>query len=797
MAERGRITNRYRRLSYPSVALLLMLGFFHPSSTHPAEGDAFDACLRVAADAIDPVSCRRMAEQGDARARNLLGVLHVYGVMVEPDRRHARDWFRRALQGAQRPQQRIALEWLRRLRDTDSVPYLIESLKLEDRVIRHEVIDTLGVLGDERVVEPLIERLADEDVWVRAAAAEALGRLGDARAVEPLLARLDDEQERVRAAVAEALGELGDTRAVDSLLDAFLNTPIHDSLLHIAAPDTFDKLIERLPELRDPGYYSASAALASLLIHFDTLDNERTLAVFLDYLHAGDIGSWGMQDTTIGTWLIELDDPRAVEALIDRLDAELEAEQEDFHVYAIVRALWHGALQGTVDRRAVQPLLALLERYTHDSFLSVDTMEYAVWALGVLADEAVVEPLIALLDGESAFLTLQLLAELGDERAVVPLTELIARLEQRDDPWMIESARRALEAIGRRIESPVPVEPRAPGVDATEHRAGAPQRAVDTEQPKAQLIERLLAGDRGAIEVLGRRVGLSMTEIRLQQLFGEPLPRYRSDRAMYPIERLGALDTPDVARLLALLPRPGHRYLLPLLATASGYHGALPALVHHATATAAYGRRLDVLGDLWGWAGERATVSAETLASDLARLSDPARPGGAAPETVERNPYLALFVARLHQQNGRHEMALEWAERGMRHAPPEHVAVHILLGWLRAEALWRLGNPAAALAVVESLRADRVPRARVLEQRRSGIALAAHTDLLESRLLEALGRHEAAFEARQRAEVESRRAKRRDGIGIEPTERSPTGGVGESLRDRHHATRIAPTLSGS
>lgn len=105
-----------------------------------------------------------------------------------------------------------------------SVGRLISALKYEG--LRHDAVDALGEVGDERAVRPLLELLRDPDIWIRCAAARALGQLRPPSAVQPLIEMLRDRtfgpplDTACHQAATEALSAYRDERADDMLIAA-------------------------------------------------------------------------------------------------------------------------------------------------------------------------------------------------------------------------------------------------------------------------------------------------------------------------------------------------------------------------------------------------------------------------------------------------------------------------------------------------------------------------------------------------------------------------------------------------
>jgi HEAT repeat protein len=133
-----------------------------------------------------------------------------------------------------------AAEALGRIGDGAAVPGLVARLRWGAAAA--VAADALGRIGDTRAVEPLIgvleaERHDVEHLVMRGAAAEALGRIGDPRAVEPLIATVDRGNTITARVAIEALGRICDRTAVVSL-ESFLRSPYEE--LRGAAADALD-----------------------------------------------------------------------------------------------------------------------------------------------------------------------------------------------------------------------------------------------------------------------------------------------------------------------------------------------------------------------------------------------------------------------------------------------------------------------------------------------------------------------------------------------------------------------------
>ncbi|MCD4684978.1 MAG: HEAT repeat domain-containing protein [Anaerolineae bacterium] len=244
-----------------------------------------------------------------------------------------------------------------------SVDRLLAALS-DDEIVRYNVVEALGKLGDVRAVEPLIVALRDENMDVRRNAAEALGLIGDARAVEPLITALEGEDKWVCSRVAQALGQLGDVRAVKPLIAA-----LHDWDRYVRR-----RAIKALGQIGEPAVEPLIAALhtgrtewgrSSAAEALGQIDDTRAVQPLIEALQQG--------FSSAAEALGQLGDARAVEPLIAALNDESQ----------FVRGRTAGALGLLGDARAVGPLIAALQ----DGFDFLDDDDYwlvcdeAAWAL--------------------------------------------------------------------------------------------------------------------------------------------------------------------------------------------------------------------------------------------------------------------------------------------------------------------------------------------------------------------------------------------------------------------------------
>ena len=113
-----------------------------------------------------------------------------------------------------------AAEALGYARDKRAVEPLIPCLKDKTPKVREEAAGALRIVGDERAIEPLIQALKDRNAKVRKEAAGALAFVGGRKAVEPLIQAFEDEDSEVRHAAVVSFRGIKDERTVNPLIKA-------------------------------------------------------------------------------------------------------------------------------------------------------------------------------------------------------------------------------------------------------------------------------------------------------------------------------------------------------------------------------------------------------------------------------------------------------------------------------------------------------------------------------------------------------------------------------------------------
>ncbi|MDP8217733.1 MAG: HEAT repeat domain-containing protein [Candidatus Theseobacter exili] len=132
---------------------------------------------------------------------------------------------------------------LGKLENPVGIDYLIPLLNDNVFHVRLAAIQSLGIIGTEKVVNPLVERMsvADEETE-KATIIQALGKTKNQKAADPLIKVLQNESSFLAMNAAEALASIGDKRAIP-LIENRMKTE-KDSF----AREKFDKAYKKLTQ---------------------------------------------------------------------------------------------------------------------------------------------------------------------------------------------------------------------------------------------------------------------------------------------------------------------------------------------------------------------------------------------------------------------------------------------------------------------------------------------------------------------------------------------------------------------
>lgn len=385
---------------------------------------------------------------------------------------------------------------LGQIKDRRAVEPLVTMLTSECRRVRYAVMRALTQIGwrpfnlnhrvilalfqgdwvslvniGSSVVEPLLAALkdADEIGAVRSNAAKALGEIGDARAVEPLMRHLSYESCEVVIPAIEALGKIRYGVAIEPIINALV-----DECAGVRGEAA--KALQKI----DPKWVNSQAAKEAVLPLLEALANKckarhycthkRTLTyVRRNLLEAPVDSSDGLRCDA--AWALgQIGDSRAVEPLIARLCPknrpskafersaskaliEIGRSAVEPLTVALKNDDWQmrttaAMILGEIgDTRAVGPLIAALKDGTDIALKKILTKSGATsaavpWVIGVLKD----------VDTHARRAAADLLGELGDSRAVEPLTILL----KDEESQVRQSAAKALGKI-RDMRAVVPL----------------------------------------------------------------------------------------------------------------------------------------------------------------------------------------------------------------------------------------------------------------------------------------------------------------------------------------------------
>ncbi len=298
-----------------------------------------------------------------------------------------------------------------------------------DPKARARVARVLGYLCDQRAVPALLAASADSSGSVRMRAAQALVALGNSSAIEPLIRNLLAAPNDLRPMLTTAIGQVGEP-AVQPLIELLKHA---DSLVQRAA-------------IIGLGYTKSHQALQALLLHpipgrYDTVTS--------DHL----IDALARLGRAVPTLLIDAasdDEPevrqRACQALgrLDQVDAalaepllallkHLRAQDSKVRPWYVSHALINQITPQNV---------AIYHQMLEDADAEVRLA--GAQALSLLGDKRAVEPLLALLHEHDHLIPRQAaetLGKLGDTRAVVPLIRMLA-----DQTWGERSVAAKMQA---------------------------------------------------------------------------------------------------------------------------------------------------------------------------------------------------------------------------------------------------------------------------------------------------------------------------------------------------------------
>jgi len=294
---------------------------------------------------------------------------------------HAGELFLAALKDVDRISHTQAAYMLKTLKDPATVPGVAALLKEQDAGLRSVAADILAEIPGDAVTEALAPALADADDGVRAHVALALCRHGDARGLDIVSKMQATERDTIKALMA-----VKDPRAVTALIDGMKNV----------TGNQVRYLLPAVWQINDPKATEALLALAQQELSpaaggaLPPRRYSHTMDVLLAELRQRIEGA---QPESQGLLPGPLTDPRMLDlciALLQSTPRPFSRFEEYVSPFSLRRnAIW--LLGHSASPKAVQPLIDALEAGPLE-----DRQEAAI-ALGKLGDKRAIAPLTAAL----------------------------------------------------------------------------------------------------------------------------------------------------------------------------------------------------------------------------------------------------------------------------------------------------------------------------------------------------------------------------------------------------------------
>ena len=308
-------------------------------------------------------------------------------------------------------------------------------LKPIPSLVRSEVARALGIIKGDDVIEPLARALEDDGrATVRQSAAWALGEVKGDPSIAPLIDALKkDKQGVVRQEAAIALGKIKGQRVVAPLVDVLKNDKYETTrfeaakaLREIQAGDKglVDVLKKGLGNFDDG--YEVLAVQNEVIGALIKDGNLATSEFAVDALQSAD-------DEWVRWALVHVIGSLSKKPALDAILAELK------HPSYVVRARATNSLGGFKERRAVDPLIGILE----DTNEMKSIRAGAAASLAGLKDERAAASLLNALNDGNAEVRLRAAAALGnlkDRKAVAKLSEIVENPLEPDDVRAVATA---------------------------------------------------------------------------------------------------------------------------------------------------------------------------------------------------------------------------------------------------------------------------------------------------------------------------------------------------------------------
>ena len=291
-----------------------------------------------------------------------------------------------------------------------TVDPLTDMLHSDNNGYQRKAAHLLAVVGDSRALVQLIITLDDDDPLVRAEVAAALGHFKDSRAMGPLLKALQDDTAEVRANAALSLENFHDEKITDALLMSLEDTDaiVRRSVIRALADNPAEYVEHALTQAtRDPDEGVRQTAAAAL-------QHRKGDSVAFDRLNLGG----------------DIDDE--LQRTIEKIMSDGKLDTQDMAVLRHSNPRIRSELLSYIASKSGPDMVKLTLPGLND--INPAVRAKAVTSLTNLGTKAI-DQLIELLPEQSSAFTragiAEVLGNIGDERALVPLYQLLKDNDER------------------------------------------------------------------------------------------------------------------------------------------------------------------------------------------------------------------------------------------------------------------------------------------------------------------------------------------------------------------------------
>lgn len=287
---------------------------------------------------------------------------------------------------------------------------LTDMLHSDNNEYQRKAAHILAAIGDSRALVQLIITLDDEDPLVRAAVASALGNFRDSRAMGPLLKAIQDNNTSVRANAALSLGNFDDSKITDALLMS----------LEDKEPDVRRNVIRALAS-HSPDYVDAALNKATR----DSDESVRQMAAAALQHRKGDHVAFDRLN-------LEGDITEEMRQTIDKVMADGQLDTQDMEILRHSNPRVRSELLSYIAEKSGPQMVKLMLPGLND--INPAVRAKAINSLTKMGKKGVGALVESLEEQTSPFIRAgiaEVLGNIGDDRALVPLMRLLTDKDDR------------------------------------------------------------------------------------------------------------------------------------------------------------------------------------------------------------------------------------------------------------------------------------------------------------------------------------------------------------------------------